>query len=306
MSTMKQTLTDIKTVLLTYQNTTLSDLRTYKRGCLPPMPSFPALAILPEKEKIIRRRSNGQQVVERDILIEVYAKAVDRKYAVAQVMDIMEVIKNIGQAQISSLWNSTCFDFDMYSETYMEPVVLKSNQVIYGGSMRFRFRDHHTIPVSSRKRKASVTETKASDILNAVYDAIYSYIDDLTYSLSDVNIFAKQDIPPLPKFPAVTVIEGKTNRLKSLTGMDDVSRIFDISVWTELVDKEYSLDKNLDIVEILKNILEIEYTFTNTTTAQAYNSQIIQTTYNRNDVRSLGRVYRSAIQLEVNGFEPLV
>ena len=90
MSTMKQTLTDIKTVLLTYQNTTLSDLRTYKRGCLPPMPSFPALAILPEKEKIIRRRSNGQQVVERDILIEVYAKAVDRKYAVAQVMDIME------------------------------------------------------------------------------------------------------------------------------------------------------------------------------------------------------------------------
>jgi len=303
---MKQTLTDIKTVLLTYQNTTLSDVKTYKRGVLPIAPSFPALAILPEKEKIIRRRSNGQQIVEREISIEVYTKAAKKEFAVSQVMDIMDVIKNIGQAQITSLWNNTCFDFDMYSETYMEPVVLKSTQVVYGGSMRFRFRDHHIIPISSRKRKASVAETKASDILDAVYDAIYSYRNDQTYSLSDVNIFVKQDIPPLSKFPAITVIEGKTNRLKSLTGMDNVSRIFDISVWTELVDKEYSLDKNLDIVEILKNILEIEYTFTNSTVARAYNSQIIQTMYNRNDVRSLGRVYRSAIQLEVNGFEPLV
>lgn len=306
MSTMKQTLTDIKTVLLTYQNTTLEDLNCFQRGILPPMPAFPALAILPEKERIIRRRSNGQQIVERDISIEVYAKAARREDAVVHTMDIMEAIKNIGQAQITSLWNSTCFDFDMYSETYIEPVALKSNQFIHGGSMRFRFRDHHTIPVGSRKRKASVAETKASDILNAVYDAIYSYRSDLTYSLADVNIFVKQDIPPLPKFPAITVVEGKTNRLKSLTGMDDVTRIFDISVWTELVDKEYSLNKNLDIVETLKDILEIEYTFTNSTVAQAYNSQIVQTTYNRNDVRSLGRVYRSAIQLEVNGFEPLV
>lgn len=307
MSTMYQTLTNIKNTLLGYKDTTLKTISTWKVGILPPLPAFPCIAILPEKERIIKRGSNGSQTIEREIVIEVYSKATKVSDATFQIQDIMNEIKNIGQIQISGLWNNSCFDFDMYSESYLEPVLLKSNKVIHGGSMRFKFRDHHTIPYLLRKKKSIINETSSKNLVDAVYNIIYSYKNDNTYSLSTINLFDKQDIPALSKFPALTVVEGSTKRYKSLTGIDEVTRTFDISIWTELIDKEASLERNLSLIEILKNILEIEYVFTDSANnvARAYNSQISEITFNRNDIKGLGKVYRSSIQLDVYGFEPL-
>ena len=273
------------------------------------MPAFPAIAILPNSETIISRQSNGRQLVQRSVSLEVFSsKNAKVENAVAEVQDIMSAIKDIGQVQISGMWGSSCFDFTMSEEFYQRPYFTTKNLIIQSGIMPFTFLDEQIVPVADVKIAPSVKEVNSKTLIEFIYDVIKGYKDSTTYDLSDVNVFSEFTIPLIPQFPAISIVEGRLLRSRTYTGMDEPTREFDISVYTQLIDKENSLDKNLDIVEVLKDILEIEHQWIDSSdsVAQATTSKMKTIYYNRENIRALGKVYRSAIQYDVYGLEPLV
>jgi hypothetical protein len=306
MATISTTLTDVKNTLLGYQTTTLDMIKTFKRGVLPISPAFPAIAVLPYSEFIESRRSNGEQVIKKDIVLEVYSKSMKREEALGEVENILNAIKNIGQAEISSKWNTTCFDFTMSSETYQH-MNINSSTLLVVGLMPMSFLDKVTIPIASVKKASTMAETDSKTLIDAIHSVFLTYRTDATYSLADVNYIGKQNIPALPNFPAITIIETPLKRERNWTSVDTVSRQFDISIWTQLVDKEQSLNKNLSLTETVKSILEIENEWINSTTnvARAYYSEIESIEYMRAIYPIIGKVYRTSITYNVHSVEPL-
>ena len=95
-TTMKDLLTSIKTMAKT--DSDFSGIQTWKRGILPPMPTFPAFTVLPIRETFPRIYAGGRYHVERDVAIDVYVKGLESEVIAERVMDWAEEIKELVQA----------------------------------------------------------------------------------------------------------------------------------------------------------------------------------------------------------------
>ncbi len=299
-TTMKNLLTQIKTVFLNARNAIGCD--HYKRGILPPLMVYPSVALLPNTETIIELRSGGQYVIQRDVAIEVYTKHLKPKIALDQLKNIVRGIVDVCQTQNldnTSTWQSISFDCTWGTEVYETPFEVQ-NQIIQVATIPMTFLSHETIP-SGRTPSATVTETGQSSVVTNVYDTLVSYIDasDTFLDLTNVRRIYEKEIPTVPQYPAITVVGRGIDRGRTYAGMDVPMHNIELSVFTKLLDKEWSLDQNLDIIEVLKDVVQ----YNNQWGGRCEDTMITSVQYDRADIGGLGLTYRSRIFCNAEGHE---
>lgn len=259
---MKTLLTAIKTRLQTYSQTgeTLASIKTWKRGILPPLPVFPALVLLPVQELFHRVMSGGTYWVDRIVEIRVYQKSYQAtKHSVADAMDLMNALKDIIRTEYQWVHGSVeqCADTLFGDEDIgdWEPF---RNAFVQRSSMRITCRSQEAYPTQT------VTTTLSDVAFRPFIDNVYATLQGYqATTLSAVKTMEEHTIVPIPatRFPAIAV-NGETEQLvHEPTSVDTANRNMTIRVWTHLLDKESLLDANLDIVEAVKDILQINYAF---------------------------------------------
>ncbi len=297
---MSDLLTSIKQVLLDGREST--GVTHLKRGVLPPLPTFPTIALLPDIENILEYRNNGKYIIERNVSVEVYAKAYDVKDAKKKVLDVITEI--IGLARIqnnlgANRWSTSCFDCTWSEEVYETPFEY-SGQIVQIGILPMSFISNESMP-TNRLKYGSVTETGLSDTIDEIYDTLVGYVNqtDVTYDLSNVRNVYKKEIPPVPDFPSITIVSRGTDRDRARTGEDVAKFNIELGVWTKLLDKEYALNQSLALVETIKDIVQYNELWG----GKVINSYIDDIQYERADTEKLGMVYRSLVNLIIEGME---
>jgi len=299
-TTMKALLTNIKQVFLNARTSIGCD--HYKRGILAIQPRFPCIAILPMTESIVEFRSGGQYVIQRNINIEAYTKHFDTQKGLERLKKIVAGMVNVCQTQnldSTSTWKTTTIDSTWGSEVYETPFEIE-NQIIQVATIPMTFTSHETMP-TGRTPSATVVETSQSSLVDAIYSKILTYVNatDTFLDLANVKQLYKKEIPPIPKYPAITVVGRNIDRERLYRGMDAPMHNIEIGVFTKLLDKEWSLDQNLDIIEVLKDVVQ----YNNDWGGRVEDTLISSIQYDRADISGLGFCYRSRIFLSCEGHE---
>ena len=297
---MSTLLSNVKQVFLDNKGTI--GVSHLKKGVLPPLPVFPVIAILPISESIIQYRNNGAYVIQRGINIEVYDKNYDVKVANEKVKDIITNIVNVCQTQNqlgANRWSTSVFDSTWSDASYEQPFAYK-NQIVQTGTLSMTFISNENMPIG-RPSYVTVVETNFSDVLDQIYTIINSYVDgsDATFDLTAVKTIYKKEIPPIGNFPCITINGGVTSRERARTGEDTTNFSVEIVVWTKLLDKEWTLNQNLDLVEILKDVIQYNEQWN----GKAVSSIINSIDYERANVNKIGFTYRTVFNITVEGVE---
>lgn len=250
-TTMKDLLTQMKTLMKA--DASFSRINTWKRGVLPPVPAFPVIAVLPVLETFPRIYAGGMYHVERTVNIETWAYSLDSNQAIESSMDWIEAVKEFVQA--NTRWDGQAID------TYMGTWSLGRQEQFKTG-----FAQSCVLPITVLSQEyyppvtIETTQTEASpkELLNAITDTLMGY---KTTTLAKVQRFYHGTVKGIPVLPAVGIVEETENMDHLWAGVESVNRAFQLFVFTKLVDKEGSLDWNLDLVEALKNILQANRNF---------------------------------------------
>ncbi len=297
---MSALLAAIKTVFLAAKVTTGIDY--IKKGVLPIIPVFPVIALLPELETILEYHSGGRYIIQRDISLEVYEKGFKSNIVNERLKDFVDKIVTICQTQNTlgaNKWGSTTLDSTWENESYETPMETE-NQIIQVAILPMSFTSEETLP-SNRIISQTVTETNQSDLIDEIYNKIVTYINgtDNAYDLTKVKQIYKKEIPPMPVYPSITIVGRGVNRERKLTGEDMPVHNIEIAVWTKLLDKEIMLDKNLELIDTLKDAVQFNFMWS----GKCYDSYIDSIEYERLDISKIGMVYASRMSLKCEGRE---
>lgn len=253
---MSTLLSDLKTLFLTFQNTTLSAVKTYQRGVVGPKAVFPILAMLPTSEEHIHRRSNGRYKVRRNIDIEIYAKELDSQFGFNRSSEIVSAIKDIFQD------NHTINDNVYKSNWELQETgdsITYGNRQIQRAMLSLSCISTETMPtrVIEQTVESDVSpELLVETILNTIQGQKGSYTN-----LNRVHTFTDSVTKPIAVYPAVFVGIPVGTRQQERPGSDDFQSNVEVHVITKLVTKEKSLNNNLAIVEDVKDLLQVNYMF---------------------------------------------
>ncbi len=248
-TTMSDLLTAIKNTLLTYQTSTLSSVKTYKRGVLPPVPVFPAVAILPVSETFGKPRSNKIVPVYREVLIEVYTKHLNQDTQVSQNYDITEAIRNILKYDLRLVdGNTDKSSFDIFVDVSSYGDIQYSNSIIRRSSFSVKVSSYETLPTSINN--TTISEETSKNILTVLHSKIaaYTFTDNIAH-------IKKEVMPPTPTFPSIYVYTDKEEQDRFGAGLDSINRNFIITVVQKQLPKEQLLNTLFRIVDNLKVLL---------------------------------------------------
>ena len=285
-SNMSTTLDNLKTVVLKYQNTTLSTVKTYKRGVLPPIPVYPAIAILPVNEEFGIPRSGGIIPVKRNIVIEVYIKHLKESTRVSNCNtitdEIVDILKTEHQLDDSG---KAAWDTQVSNVTYGDSPY--KNDILRRGTVQLQTKSFQTLP--SNYETVAISDKDQSDIITAIYDYIngYSFTDT-------IRTIKKGIIPPTPAFPAIYVTDNTETHMRYETGADDPRRVFSVTTFVKQLDKEAMLNSLLRVTEDLKTLLWTNQRLAN----KAKNSYITGVEYG-SYIAQNNALYSSEIMFEV-------
>jgi|GEM_PF-2683525 len=251
-TTMSNLLTSIKTILLGYQSTTLSKVKTWQRGVLGPAAMFPAVAILPSRETYLYNLSNSKYDVEREVVVEVYDVKMSTQQAKDNTVDIVKAIRDIFENNYT--FSNSCFvskwGFDNYGDT------IKVNS-------GFLFVSSITLRCISRESYSSMTVYDTVENNQSVVNlqgALLSLLKENKAShYNTVETIVESPVAPIPIFPCILLGAGSKTRLQEYPAATVSDIAFTISVATQLFHKETSLNHNLSIVEGVVDVLQQNY-----------------------------------------------
>lgn len=253
-TTMSGLLTATKNVLLLYQNSTLSRIKHWQRGCLPPVAVFPALSIMPVNEFYRYGLSNSKYEVTRNLSLQVFDLQYDLETAHDNTVDLIKAIKDIFED--NSTLSGTTYSTKWETESY-------GNTIQIGN----KFLQRSTISLSATSRESfpsMVTTGTCSSNINPkdLQDKILSVLlaNKSTY-YSTVNTFKDSPITPTPRLPAVFVGTAYKRWEQSAPNADMSKLYVDIGIITQLYAKETALNYNLSIMEGVKDVLQINHQF---------------------------------------------
>lgn len=240
---MKTVLTAIKTNLLSFQTTTLSNVKTFKKGVLPPIPVYPAIAFFPSREILTGYQNAGVHRVDLEIDIEVYTKNLKTQDAVRDALDIINAVKDIAKSKKEWPYNSenTCYDTGIGNETLGEPIPYR-NAVIQRAVLPIVCRTKATLP--AQLSSATGQQTTSKDLMDTIFSTLSS-----DANLNAIKTKVKGTIPPVPAFPALAVLEDTERHPRETAGFDLPTRTFSIAIFDKLLDKEPLLDRLLDMTK---------------------------------------------------------
>jgi hypothetical protein len=289
-TTMWDLITQIKTTLLTYQNTTLSAIKLWKRGIISPPYFMPALALMPISEDYGNYGSGGEYRVVREINVEIYSKLLNRKDAVEQCQSLVSAVKDIVQSNIG--WSDNAIDTPMPNESY-EP--LEEFQL---GILNLKCRSREIFPAVTQVN--TVAEVSSSTLIDTVYDTIVAYKTSGSPSLSEIKTFYRSYQVPVTGLPSICIFEDILIRDRRWAGVDNPNRAFRVVIFTPLLDKENNLSLNIEIMEKVKDIIQINYKWG----GKAWNTLISRVSYDQIRETSFP-LYATTIYFNVNCIEIL-
>lgn len=281
-------LSAIKTKLLTFQTTTLSSVKLWKIGMFTPQWGFPVLSIMPIDEVYTNFESGGRYRVTRNINIEVWSKLLDRKKAIEQCEDILSAVKDIVQANID--WSDNAIDTRIDGEFY------GPSDEYQTAVLSLKSRSMETMPTVSSV--GTVAEINSDDLVQQMFTTIVGYKTSGTPSLSEVYNFYRSYQMTLVRPPAVTLYEDSLKRDRRWAGADNPNRHFRLVTFTPLMEKESNLQQNIEIMEKLKDIVQINYKWA----GKAWNTLVTRVVYDQ--VRTQYPLYATTLEYIVGGIEP--
>jgi len=293
-TTTKQLINTIRNVLMSFRERDLKGINTWKRGVLPPMPAFPALTIMPERVDFDYSHSNGQYTARWLISVEFFARHRKPEEAMEQVRFFSGQAKHIFKE--FHQWEGLAIDSEVFPKEYEELIPFQG-QYMQMGAVPLEIITHEEQP-AVLEQYTEFRSTDSTDLITAIYDRLTRQKQETTMSLSAVNQFFRSQIPPIPAFPAVTIIEPITDNERVYTGLDANTRVFEISVFTHLLDQENNLDLNLDLVETIIDILQTYYMWG----GRCINSPVLGVQFFR-EKNAIGDVYRSTITYQTQSPE---
>jgi hypothetical protein len=298
-TTMSTLLTAIKTRLQTYSQTgePLASIKTWKRGVLPPIPVFPALAILPLREVHHREMSGGTYWVDRTVRLDVWQKSYQSSgRGLTDAMNLLEEVKTIVRTEeqwpvsgVAQCVNTLFGEEDVGEREPHRDVLLQ----------------RASLWVTCRSQELFPTQTVVTTVQEGGYRPFIEHVDTVIQNykattLSSVKSYHVHTLAPIPamRFPAVAT-NGLTEALTPThAGVDTADRRLAIHVWTYLLDKEQSLNDNLSVVEALKDILQTNYAFG----GRCRNSTIDSIIYGQSATEDV-HCYQSTINLTCEGVD---
>lgn len=248
---MRTLLTNLKTLMKA--DASFSDVKTWKRGVLPPVPTFPCIAILPVSETPGTIFAGGKYYTERRVNIEAFVAGLNPQTAVNAAMDWVEKIKEF--VQVNRRINGTARDTTTGRESLGESFPLRQafiQQAIVPITVLF-MEDFPSLTITS-----DLVEVNSGDLLDQIFTVVSGF---KSTTLDNVKYIYKRAIKDLPDFPVVGVLEDSEEFLHTWAGKEGVDRGFRLVTWNKLADKETMLDKVLDITEVLRDILWSNYSF---------------------------------------------
>lgn len=249
----KLILDQIKTDLLAYQNGTLSGIKTWKRGVLPPNPLFPALTIIPIREIHDNRMAGGDYDSNRDFEIQVYCKSKRMKDATDNAKAFGVAIVDIIKTDFH--WQNLCIDSEVTGPNLGDPIELIDTNIAVS-TVALTTTSRETLPTD--RDATSNTRYTSKQIIDELRIVFQGYYDNPAgaLDLSDIGAIHKSVFPTVAKFPALTISAPSMDNDRTFAGADTEVQNLQVGVWTKLMDKEVQLDSNLDIAEVVKQILQ--------------------------------------------------
>ena len=217
-------LTNMKTLFLGYQNTTLSKIRTWQRGVLSPVAVFPALAILPVRDICIYGLSNGKYEVDHEISIQVYDFKLDAKQAYDNTVDLVKAIKDILESNHTI--GDICYDSRWTNEEYGNTVMV-TNKLHYLSSLSFIGRNRESFPTTTME--TSITnDVNIKDLQDALKTIIRN--NKSTY-YNTVKSIKDTPITVTPELPAIFIGAGNKLRQQNFPQADMSKVYFEVAIF---------------------------------------------------------------------------
>jgi len=296
MATARQLIDKMKQVLLSFRERELRGINTWKRGVLPPMPAFPAIAIMPERVDFDYSHSGGKYTARWLISVEFFARQRTPEEAMEQVRHYAGVTKHIFKEYFK--WDGLAVDSEVFPKEYEELIPFQGQYLQMGAV---------PIQVITYEEQASPREvyndfrwTDSVDLIQQIFERLTKQRNEAQMSLRQVSQFYRSQIPPIPEYPAVTLVEPLTDNERVYTSLDANTRVFEISVFTHLLDQEVNLDVNLDIVETIIDVLQVYYMWG----GRCIDSPVLGVQFFR-DTNEVGKVYRSTITYQCQSPEEI-
>ena len=262
-------------------------LKTFKNGVLPPLPAFPAIAILPKRDSFNYKYSGGKYIVSRELELQVIAKSIKKREARDQVQKLMDGCIRI--IRDDSTFNDLCYDTWAESQDLEDPIE-RTDSVLSIGTIKMLCYSEEYKPARA-SRSVNLYESSGTHLLSQIYDIFHTHKNDIDYPMRYLKQFYVQTMGPKVQYPAAILSEIVGDRNRTLSGIDVVDREVRLEIFTKMQDKDFALFSNLDLIENAKRLIQLDSTLGGATR----DSEIDNISYFRLNDDNLGLLYNSII-----------
>ncbi len=261
-TTMKNLLTGYKELLKEYANnqkgSVLKSIRTFKKGIVNDKVVLPAVSLFPITEIHGGMRNGGVYKVDRIIDFHVINK-------IANLRDSNKFIEELCQ-NILNVFYDDDYPYNYKLEEDDEETVwhFEPGRIEYQNfSERDELFQRAIIPMTFSSWETAPTMEPVNEITETNVSSISSYLKEMLsdyQNLRDVKVFNNFSFPPVNvgNGAVITIIENMDERNRNEAGRDNPEGFFDIFVWTKASPFEPVLDFNIDVVEEVKDALQID------------------------------------------------
>jgi len=258
---------DILQKIKLYLQSDLTGINTWKLGILPPVPVFPAIAILPTSENTVKYLSSGQRTTRRVYDLEIHTKGLSVEAVEKKNYELVNKLEELLRTNLNYNLRDTILDLVIGSPvSQVQPTSIDSSQFICTSILKVETFSKNYIAnrlVGKTDLNSDTTNESASyTLLLKLFNflKVLRTVPVTTYGLADVVVLEKNEIPATAKLPAVLVIQPDYDVNRKWAGMDSQNKRLEIKVLTRAVPQEAQLLQNLDITKRILQALEV-YTY---------------------------------------------
>lgn len=259
---MKMLLYDLKALVKSHmdgsRSTNLKGLKTLKRGVLSATNTiFPAVSFFPSQEVLSGYRNGGLYRVDRYVNIELYVKQ-------PKPTDSMEYLQKLAHYFTSMFEESydawqfpnqdgeaTVFSYNPLSIEY--ETIENRDQTIQSAVLPMVFSSWEQVPTFT------IYPTITGADLRTIGEYVHDYMRTDATLGNKAKFFFSSAYPPIQVGQGVVVatIENTCDSTRREAGRLNPNSIIEIVVWTKASPFEGALDLNLEVVEMIKDLIQI-------------------------------------------------
>lgn len=268
----------------------LQAVKTFKVGVLAPATVFPAIALLPESERVMKWYSGNQALVERVFSVECFTKGTDfsrmRDLATAILETCLDLYKqDFTLSSIETGGYKKAFNIEIGSIEYDRIEGERSPILISRATVSFLNKEE--IDISPEVAGTLINDPSMDSISDEIKRRLFILRKDKLQGVKYIYV----DPPEISlKFPAIRIKQEIGSEEKYEAGRNRVKKKFTISVLSKMIPKSSAIYTVMYLVEQVKyvlhkyatwgdrcitsNILGIDYALEEGTSGYLYSARI--------------------------------